>query len=78
MKLFMTDVDHEDYEIKSNPLSLALTFDCAEDVKNAYHLMADGATILSDFKATPYASAYVSFVDRFGMRWEFMTEQTDK
>jgi len=50
----------------------------AEDVKKAYAIMADGAAIVHPMKSTTYSSCFVSFVDRFGMRWELMTEQTER
>jgi PhnB protein len=74
-RVFMTD---DDYDILSNPLSLTITFDSADQVKNAYEIMKMDSTTISEFQSTPYASAFVSFVDKFGMRWELMTEQTDK
>ncbi|MCL2574524.1 MAG: VOC family protein [Defluviitaleaceae bacterium] len=62
----------------TQPLSLLVTFETAEDVKRAYEIMADGATIIYEMQRTPYSSCFVSLVDRFGMRWELMTEQTER
>lgn len=73
-RLFMTDVDDEHYEIFSQPLSLTITFDNADQVKKAFEFMKEDSHIISEFQSTPYASAFVSFVDKFGMRWELMTE----
>ena len=46
--------------------------------KQAFDLMADGATIIYPIQATEYSSCFVSLVDKFGMRWELMTEQTER
>ena len=77
-RVFMTDVDDENYEILSNPLSLTITFNSAYEVRNAYEIMKEDSITISQFQSTPYASAFVSFIDKFGMRWELITEQTEK
>ena len=62
----------------SIPLSLLITFETADDVKEAYEIMADGATILYPPQSTSYSSCFTQLVDKFGMRWELMTEQTER
>ncbi|MCL2592558.1 MAG: VOC family protein [Defluviitaleaceae bacterium] len=62
----------------TNPLSLLITFETKEDVKKAYEIMKDGATIIYPMQSTDYSSCFVSLVDKFGMRFELMTEQTEK
>ena len=62
----------------TNPLSLLITFETAEDVKKAYKIISEDATIIYPMQSTPYSSCFVSLVDKFGMRWELMTEQTEK
>ena len=62
----------------THPLSLLITFETAEDVKKAYEIMSEGATIIYPMQSTSYSSCFVSLVDKFGMRWELMTEQTEK
>ncbi|MCL2841067.1 MAG: VOC family protein [Defluviitaleaceae bacterium] len=59
----------------TNPLSLLITFETVEDVKKAYEVMIDGATIIYPIQSTTYSSCFASLVDKFGMRWELMTEQ---
>ncbi|WP_342756628.1 hypothetical protein [Kineothrix sedimenti] len=34
--------------------------------------------LLKTMQSTAYSSSFVSLVDKFGMRWELMTEQTEK
>lgn len=76
-RLTLTDAP-DDPPPNTNPLSLLITFETAEDVKRAYEIMADGATIIYPIQSTTYSSCFVSLVDKFGMRWELMTEQTER
>ncbi|MCL2521907.1 MAG: glyoxalase/bleomycin resistance/extradiol dioxygenase family protein [Erysipelotrichales bacterium] len=62
----------------TNPLSLLITFETAKAVKKAYEIMKEGATIIYPIQTTTYSSCFVSLIDKFGMRWELMTEQTEK
>jgi len=75
-RLTMTDAP-DDPPPNTHPLSLLITFETAEAVKRAYGIMADGATIIYPMQSTTYSSCFVSLVDKFGMRWELMTEQTE-
>ena len=61
-----------------HPISLLITFETANDAKQAYEIMKDGATIIYPVQTTTYSSFFVSLIDRFGIRWELMTEQTDR
>ena len=61
-----------------NLVSLVLTFETADEVKAAYEKVADGCIILEPMKSTSYSSCFVSLIDKFGMRWELMTEQTER
>jgi PhnB protein len=76
-RLMLTD-SIDDKLVRGNSLSLVITFETASDVKTAYDLMADGATIVSSMQSTTYSSCFVSLVDKYGMRWELMTEQTER
>lgn len=55
-------------------LSLVVTFDNEDDVKKAYEIMFEGCKIIYPMKRTTYGSCMVTFIDRFGIRWGFMTE----
>ncbi len=59
-------------------MSLVVTFDTADEVKAAFGILSDGCTVIHPMKSTTYSSCFVSLVDRFGMRWELMTEQTER
>lgn len=57
---------------------LTVTFDSADDVKRAYEVLKDGCTIIHPMRSTTYSSCTVSLIDKFGVRWGLMTEQTGK
>lgn len=55
-------------------VSLMVSFDSVEAVKEAYEILKDGAKIIVPFKETTYSSGFVSLIDRYGVRWELMKE----
>lgn len=68
-----------EFEIsKGTSLSLTITFENAENVKKAYEVLKEGSTIVYPMVSTTYSSCLVSLIDKFGIRWALMTEQTDK
>ena len=71
--------DHVDIEFSvcySN--FLTIMYDTKEEVQHAYEIMREGSTTIYKMEATPYSSCRVVFVDKFGIRWGIMTEQTDR
>jgi PhnB protein len=60
------------------PASLALSFDTADEVRAAFEVMKAGARIVHPIARTSYSSCFVSLIDRFGVRWELMTEQNER
>ena len=71
--------DHADLALGvcySNFLTVML--DSAEEVRRAYALMERGSTTIYPIAPTPYSACRVVFVDRFGIRWGIMTEQTER
>ena len=58
-------------------LSVLVTFDCERDVKAAYEILIDGGTKITPLTETTYSNCFASLVDRYGMRWELMTENGD-
>lgn len=74
-RIFMTD-DTAQTPPKGNTLSLVLTYDTKGEVMAAFEAVREGAQVITPPQATPYSSCMVSLVDRFGVRWELMTEQT--
>ena len=73
-RIILTD-DPEAPLPNTNPLSLLVTFESAEEMKIAYEMMADDATIVYPLQSTTFSSCFVSLVDKFGMRWELMIEE---
>ncbi len=63
---------------KSTALSLTVTFDTKEEVRRAYGIMREGSETIYPLHSTTYSSCEVVFIDRFGFRWGFMTEQTER
>lgn len=46
-------------------------------LRKHWSLFPDGE-IINQMEATPYSSCRVVFVDKFGIRWGIMTEQTER
>ena len=57
---------------------LTVMCDTKEEVQRAYEIMKEGSKIIYQMETTPYSSCRVVFVDRFGIRWGIMTEQTER
>ena len=71
--------DHADIEFQTCYSNfLTIMCDTKEEVQQAYALMKDGSQTIYPMAATPYSSCRVAFVDRFGIRWGIMTEQTER
>lgn len=64
--------------VKSTALSLTVTFDTKEEVKQAYEVLKEGSETIYEMKSTTYSSCMVVFIDKFGFRWGLMTEQTER
>ena len=65
--------DRIDYESPSSYPTMQFCFHCQQDeidqLKHAYHHLAQDATILFPLGPTDYSSCCVDFIDRFGVRW---------
>ncbi|MBE5811947.1 MAG: VOC family protein [Clostridiales bacterium] len=71
--------DHADIKFQTCYSNfLTITYDTKEEVQAAYALLQEGSTTIYPMEATPYSSCRVVFVDRFGIRWGIMTEQTER
>lgn len=69
--------DHVDIEFQVCYANfLTVMYDTKEEVQRAYAIMKDGSQTIYPMEATRYSSCRVVFVDRFGIRWGIMTEQT--
>lgn len=52
--------------------------DTKEEVQRAYDVLKEGSQTIYPMEATPFSACRVVFLDRFGMRWGIMTEQTER
>ena len=57
---------------------LTVMVDTKEEVQQAYDVLKEGSQTIYPMEATPFSSCRVVFVDRFGIRWGIMTEQTER
>ena len=64
--------------VKSTALSLTVTFDTKDEVKQAYEVLQEDSETVYHMQSTTYSSCMVVFIDKFGFRWGLMTEQTDR
>ena len=55
-------------------ISIVIIFDTDEEVKTAYEILKENGTVLQPIITTTYSSCLTSVVDRFGIRWNLMTE----
>ena len=71
--------DHVDIEFQTCYSNfLTIMYETKEEVQRAYEIMKEGSKTIYQLEATPYSSCRVVFVDRFGIRWGIMTEQTER
>ena len=71
--------DHVDMEFQTCYTNfLTITYDTKEEVMAAYNALSEGSLTIYPMEATHYSSCRVVFVDRFGIRWGIMTEQTER
>ena len=54
---------------------LIVMFPSARELLACYEFFKEGITIIDPLEKLPYSELSVSFVDRFGVQWGFMTEQ---
>jgi len=58
---------------KALPISLLIEFETAEKLEAAYNKMSKGATVVTPMGSTTYCTGYVSFIDKYGIHWDFMS-----
>jgi len=54
-------------------IDLLVQFDSDDELKTAYDILSDGATITAPLTSQTYCSLTCSLVDKFGGRWQFMS-----
>ena len=68
-----------EFEINNgNSLFMVLTFDTKEEVEEIYKALLPGSTVLVPIHSTTYSSCTANLIDKFGIRWGLMTEQTER
>jgi PhnB protein len=68
-----------DFEIiPGNNFFVVVTFDTKEEVERIYNLLLPESKVLVPIHSTTYSSCTANLIDRYGMRWGLMTEQTEK
>ena len=76
-RIMLADIIEFDLS-KGTSVFLTITFEDAASVKGAYEVLKEGSTIVYPMVSTTYSSCFASLIDKFGIRWALMTEQTDK
>jgi len=51
-----------------------ITFKTAAEVRAAYDILVDGATIITPIGETTYCPCVATLVDKFGIHWDLMAE----
>ena len=54
-------------------IDLLVHFDSDEELKAAYEIISDGATITTPLCSQTYCSLTCALIDKFGGRWQFMS-----
>ena len=57
---------------------LVITMDNREEVMQAFRVLEEGGRVIYPPRATAYSSCTCSLTDRYGFRWNIMTEQTER
>jgi PhnB protein len=76
-RIMLADIIEFDLS-KGTSVFLTVTFEDAASVKRAYEVLKEGSTIVYPMVSTTYSSCFASLIDKFGVRWALMTEQTEK
>lgn len=56
---------------QGNNISLALVHKDPETIKNAFHMLKEGGTVVMELQETFWSKLYGSLRDRFGIEWQF-------
>ena len=57
---------------------LTVIFDTKEEVQKAYDVLKENSTTIYPIESTTFSSCRVVFIDKFGLRWGLMIEQTER
>ena len=55
---------------------LIVTFKNEDDLLSCYDKMKDGSIIIDPLEALPYTPLAVQFIDKYGVQWGFMVDES--
>jgi len=58
-------------------IDLVVEFDSDDELKAAYEVLSDGATIIEPLNSPSFCSLCVILIDKFGGRWQLMSGYVD-
>jgi len=64
--------------VQGNNFFVVLTFDTREEVEEIYNLLLPESKVLVPIHNTTYSSCTANLIDKYGVRWGLMTEQTGR
>ena len=68
-----------EFEIcNGNSFFIVVTFDTKEEVQEVYNTFLPGSKVLVPIHSTTYSSCTANLIDKYGIRWGLMTEQTER
>ena len=73
-KVFLNDRFGNKDKSLNCAVHLIVMFTSVEELLACYEFFKEGNTIVDPFEKLPYSELSVSFVDKFGVQWGFMTE----
>ncbi|MGI6188301.1 MAG: VOC family protein [Clostridiales bacterium] len=57
-------------------IHLIVTFKNEDDLLSCYDKMKDGSIIIDPLEALPYTPLAVQFIDKYGVQWGFMVDES--
>ena len=76
-RFFFSDIINFEL-IKGNSQFITITFETKEEVEISSKILMEDGKILVPFRSTTYSSCAGNLIDKYGVRWGLMTEQTEK
>jgi PhnB protein len=59
-------------------LHMIVTFFSTDELLSAYEILKEGCTIIDPLEKLPYSALAVQFIDRHGVQWGFMVDESTK
>lgn len=74
-KIFLNDRFGDKDKSFNCAVHLIVMFSNVEELLACYEFFKEESTIIDPFTELPYSRLVDNFIDKFGVRWGFMTEQ---